>query len=76
MSAAPPGVRLAPDNYELVASSGYAKAATDGTAAGANAGVIGSVMNVTLNGIAEAARPRPSGAQPAGTAKPRIGGKR
>jgi len=68
-------VSAASDNYELVPSSGYAKAATDGTAVGANAGVIGSVMSVALNGIGDAGRPRPPGSQPAGTARPRIGGK-
>jgi hypothetical protein len=62
------------DNYELVASSSYGKAATDGSAVGADAAAIDAVMNFALNGISEQGRPRPAGSTPAGAAKPRIGG--
>ncbi len=67
-------VSASSDNYQLVPSSSYAKAATDGNAVGADAAAIGSVMTVALNGIAEQGRPRPAGSQAAGAAKPRIGG--
>jgi hypothetical protein len=67
-------VNAASANYQLVPSSNYAKAATDGNAVGADVALIGTVMNVALNGLSEAARPRPAGSPQTGTAIPRIGG--